>query len=80
MKKKLSKINSKVKIQFVKDRPGHDVRYALDSKKIEKRLNWKAKVNIEVGLSKTIDWYIINQNYFKSISKKDYVNRIGLKV
>ncbi len=80
MKKKLSKINSKVKIQFVKDRPGHDVRYALDSKKIEKKLNWKAKVNIEVGLSKTIDWYIINQNYFKSISKKDYVNRIGLKV
>ena len=80
MKKKLSKINSKVKIQFVKDRPGHDVRYALDSKKIEKRLNWKAKVNTEVGLSKTIDWYIINQNYFKSISKKDYVNRIGLKV
>ena len=79
MKKKLSKIGNKVKIKFVKDRPGHDVRYALNSKKIQKRIKWKANTNINEGLSKTIDWYIINTNYFKLISKKDHVKRIGLK-
>ena len=80
MKKKLNKIDKKVKIKFVKDRPGHDVRYALNSKKIQKQLKWKAVVNINEGLSKTIDWYINNQKYFKSISKKEHINRIGLKL
>ena len=79
MKNKLSKIDKNVKIKFVKDRPGHDVRYALDSKKIYKQLKWKAVIKIKEGLSKTIDWYINNQKYFKSISKKEYLNRIGLK-
>ena len=80
MKKKLLKIGKKVKINFVKDRPGHDVRYALNSKKIQKQLKWKAKIKIIEGLSKTIDWYIANQKYLKSISKKEYINRIGLKI
>ena len=80
MKKKLSKIDKRVKIIFVKDRPGHDVRYALNSKKIQKKLKWKNVIKINEGLSKTIDWYINNQNYFKSISKKEYINRIGLKI
>jgi len=80
MKNKLSKIDKNVKIKFVKDRPGHDVRYALDSKKIYKQLKWKAVIKIKEGLSKTIDWYINNQNYFKSISKKEHINRIGLKI
>jgi dTDP-glucose 4,6-dehydratase len=79
MKNKLYKINSKVKIKFVKDRPGHDLRYALSSKKIKNKLKWKASTKIEVGLTKTIDWYINNIKYFKSISKKDHTNRIGLK-
>ena len=79
MKNKLYKINSKVKIKFVKDRPGHDLRYALSSKKIKNKLKWKASTKIEVGLTKTIDWYINNLKYFKSISKKDHTNRIGLK-
>jgi len=79
MKSKLSKIDKNVKIKFVKDRPGHDVRYALNSKKIQKQLKWKAVVEINEGLSKTIDWYIDNQKYFKSISKKEHAYRIGLK-
>ena len=79
MRNKLSKIDKNVKIRFVKDRPGHDVRYALNSKKIIKQLKWKAVVKINEGLSKTIDWYIANQKYFKSISKKEYLNRIGLR-
>ena len=78
MKKKLSKIDKKVKIKFVKDRPGHDIRYALNSKKIQKNLKWKATINIEEGLFKTINWYINNLEYFKSISKKEYINRAGL--
>jgi len=79
MKSKLSKIN-KIKIDFVKDRPGHDIRYALNSKKIQNKLKWRAVTDIEGGLAKTIDWYVDNLDYFKSISKKDHVERIGLKV
>jgi dTDP-glucose 4,6-dehydratase len=80
MKGKLPKINNKVKIKFVKDRPGHDVRYALNSNKIQKQLKWESSTNINEGLSKTIDWYINNQSYFKSISKKEHTSRIGLKI
>jgi dTDP-glucose 4,6-dehydratase len=80
MKSKLSKIDKNVKIKFVKDRPGHDVRYALNSKKIQKHLRWKAFIKINEGLSKTIDWYINNEKYFRSLSKKEHMNRIGLKV
>ena len=71
------KIGSNIKIQFVKDRPGHDVRYALDSKKILKKLGWKAKINFKNGLEKTFLWYLQNDNYYKSISKNDIVKRIG---
>ena len=80
MNNKLSKVNNKVKIQFVKDRPGHDVRYALNSNKIRNKLGWKPVVNIEEGLLKTINWYIINKKYFESISKKDHAKRIGLNI
>ena len=80
MKNKLSRIGNKVKIKFVKDRPGHDVRYALNSKKIQKKLKWKPVTKIKDGLLKTINWYINNLKYFKSISKKEHVKRIGLKI
>tara|TARA_B110000971_G_scaffold221014_1_gene266478 strand:- start:2634 stop:3665 length:1032 start_codon:yes stop_codon:yes gene_type:complete len=79
MKTKLGKINNKIKIKFVKDRPGHDVRYALNSNKIKKELNWKPVINIKVGLSKTVDWYLNNLSYFSSISKKEHEKRIGLR-
>ena len=78
-KNKTLKINKKVKIQFVKDRPGHDFRYALNNKKILNELGWKSKIPFHSGLSKTLDWYLNNKNFFKSVSKKLYINRLGLK-
>ena len=45
-------------ITFVKDRPGHDLRYAIDATKIETELGWKADENFETGIKKTIEWYI----------------------
>ena len=80
MKKNLNKIDKKVKINFVKDRPGHDIRYALDSKKIQKKLKWKPVIKINDGLSETISWYINNIKYFKSISNKEHMKRVGLKI
>jgi dTDP-glucose 4,6-dehydratase len=75
--KKKMKIGSNVKIKFVKDRPGHDVRYALNSKKIMTELKWKNKVDFKKGLEKTFLWYLENNNYYKSLSKNDIENRIG---
>ena len=70
-------IGSNIKIQFVKDRPGHDIRYAIDSKKILRKLKWKTKVSFEKGLEKTFLWYLNNNDYYKSISKSDINKRIG---
>ena len=78
-KNKTLKINKKVKIKFVKDRPGHDFRYALNNKKILNELGWKSKIPFHSGLSKTLDWYLNNKIFFKSVSKKLYINRLGLK-
>ena len=76
-----SKINlgNKVKINFVKDRPGHDIRYALNSTKLIRELRWKPKTTFENGLIKTFDWYLNNLQYFSSLNKKDIVKRLGLK-
>ena len=71
--------NSKVKIKFVKDRPGHDLRYALNSNKIKKKLKWKPNTNFKNGLQQTLDWYKNNKNYYKHLSKKDIVRRLGAK-
>jgi len=78
-KKKSLKLGKNVKIKFVKDRPGHDLRYALNNKKILNRLGWKSKIPLNIGLSQTFDWYINNKTFFNSVSKKLYINRIGLK-
>ena len=78
-KNNFSKIKNKSKIIFVKDRPGHDLKYAINSNKIRKEFKWKPVNNIYEGLKKTIKWYIDNPKYFKNLNKKDYVNRLGLK-
>jgi len=57
-----SKTSYKKQITFVKDRPGHDLRYAIDASKIEKELGWKADENFESGIKKTIDWYLKKYN------------------
>tara|TARA_X000001036_G_scaffold362419_1_gene345998 strand:- start:1473 stop:2477 length:1005 start_codon:yes stop_codon:yes gene_type:complete len=69
------KIGKKVKIIFVKDRPGHDFRYALNSRKIKKTLKWKPKINLNQGITKTVDWYIKNQKYFEKINEKNFSHR-----
>jgi dTDP-glucose 4,6-dehydratase len=65
------------KIIFVKDRPGHDKRYAISSNKIFKELNWKKKIDLNTGLLKTFDWYFKNMNYYKKIRRKDIMLRLG---
>ena len=71
------KIGSKVKIHYIKDRPGHDFRYALDSNKIKKKLNWKPKIKVLPGLEKTFLWYLNNNSYFDKLKKKDITKRLG---
>ena len=75
--KKKIVVGKNVKIKFVKDRPGHDFRYALDSKKIKKKLNWKSAVNIKKGLKNTFNWYFKNMKYYTSLKKKDITRRLG---
>ena len=72
------KIGKNVKIKFVKDRPGHDKRYALDNRKINKELKWLPKTNLKNGLIKTFNWYLKNKGYFSSFNKKDLNKRFGL--
>ena len=79
-KKQNIDVGEKSKIIFVKDRPGHDFRYALNSRKIFKEFRWKSKINFEEGLKKTILWYLENEYFLKGISKKMYEKRIGLKI
>ena len=66
------KIGNKTKIKFVKDRPGHDFRYALNNKKIFNHLKWKPKIKFETGLENTIIWYLQNKKFLKNILKKNY--------
>ena len=75
--KKIIELGKKVKISFVKDRPGHDVRYALNSNKIKKKLKWRPKTNFKKGIELTLKWYKNNKSYYKSLSKKDIVKRLG---
>ncbi len=78
IKNKKIMIGNNVKIKFVKDRPGHDFRYALNSNKIRKKLKWKPKKNFRAGLEETIDWYIKNFKFFNYFSKKKFFRRLGL--
>ncbi|QHC83422.1 dTDP-glucose 4,6-dehydratase [Empedobacter brevis] len=61
-------------ITFVKDRPGHDLRYAIDATKIHEELGWKPSVTFEEGLSKTIDWFLENQEWLDHVTSGDYQN------
>jgi dTDP-glucose 4,6-dehydratase len=75
--KTTTKIGKKVKILFVKDRPGHDVRYALNSNKIKNKLGWFPRTNFKQGIKLTFQWYKNNKTYYKSLSKKDIIKRLG---
>ena len=73
-------IGKNVKIKFVKDRPGHDLRYALNCKKINKMLKWYPLKEFKSGLSETFDWYLKNYIFFNNFSKKKFFKRLGLKL
>ncbi len=75
--KKYVSLGNKVKIKFVKDRPGHDFRYALNNNKIKKELKWKSKIKIEKGLEETFKWYLKNKQFFKTIKKNQITKRLG---
>jgi len=69
-----TKGSSETLISYVKDRPGHDLRYAIDATKIQKELGWNPSVTFEEGLSKTIDWYLENTEWLDHITSGDYKN------
>jgi dTDP-glucose 4,6-dehydratase len=59
-------------ITYVKDRAGHDLRYAIDASKLERELGWKPSLQFEEGLTKTVDWYLANENWLKNITSGEY--------
>jgi dTDP-glucose 4,6-dehydratase len=59
-------------ITFVKDRPGHDFRYAIDSSKLQNKLGWTPKETFEMGIRKTIDWYLDNKTWWQDIQNNTY--------
>ena len=67
-------------ITFVKDRPGHDVRYAIDASKIERELGWKPEETFETGLRKTVAWYLNNREWWQRVLNGEYqLGRLGEK-
>jgi len=67
-----AKGESEALITYVKDRPGHDRRYAIDATKINKELGWKPSVTFEQGLSETVDWYLQNGEWLKHVTSGEY--------
>ena len=59
-------------ITFVKDRAGHDLRYAIDSSKLQKELNWTPSLQFEEGLEKTVSWYLDNDKWLENIVSGTY--------
>lgn len=75
MDKKLGKPagESEKLITFVKDRAGHDLRYAIDSSKLQKELGWKPSVKFDEGFEKTVDWYLNNTDWLENVTSGDYL-------
>ena len=70
-------IGKNTRIKFVKDRPGHDIRYALNSSKLKNELRWSPRISLSNGLKKTFEWYRENNDYYKSIPLNDIRKRLG---
>ncbi|MCP4550782.1 MAG: dTDP-glucose 4,6-dehydratase [Bacteroidetes bacterium] len=75
MDKKLNREegSSEQLITFVKDRAGHDMRYAIDSSKLQNELNWKPSLQFEEGIEKTINWYLENEDWLNNVTSGDYL-------
>jgi dTDP-glucose 4,6-dehydratase len=65
-----------IQITYVKDRPGHDRRYAIDATKLKKELSWKPQETFETGIRKTVEWYLNNQDWVKHVMSGEYKNWI----
>ena len=59
-------------ITFVKDRAGHDLRYAIDASKLKIELGWEPSLQFEKGIEKTIDWYLENEEWLNNVTSGDY--------
>src|SRR5690606_20356607 len=79
MDQKLNRVvgTSEKLISYVKDRPGHDLRYAIDAGKINRELGWEPSVTFEQGLAKTIDWYMENQEWLEHVTSGAYQEYYG---
>lgn len=66
--------SSRQLIRFVKDRPGHDLRYAIDASKIKNDFGWKPSLALEEGLSATIDWYLQNEDWLRNVTSGAYMD------
>lgn len=64
-------------ISFVKDRPGHDLRYAIDARKVERELGWRPRERFETGLRKTVEWYLYNQHWWERLRDGTSLVRLG---
>ncbi len=64
-------------ITYVKDRPGHDRRYAIDARKIERELGWKPQETFETGIRKTVQWYLTNQDWVEGVTSGSYRQWVG---
>lgn len=75
MDKKLGRTpgESEKLISYVKDRAGHDMRYAIDSSKLQNSLGWKPSLEFEEGLEKTVDWYLVNTEWLENVTSGDYL-------
>ncbi len=66
-------------IEFVQDRPGHDLRYAIDAKTLRAELGWSPSRNFPAGLTETVDWYLGHENWLRAVSSRLYAGeRLGL--
>ena len=74
MDSKLNRVEgeSSTLITYVKDRPGHDLRYAIDASKINSELGWKPSVTFEEGLEQTIDWFLANEAWLQNVTSGEY--------
>ena len=69
------KVNYKDHITYVRDRPGHDIKYSVDTSFIEKKLKWKPKTSFKFGLRKTIRWYLDNKRWIENLNKKKFIHK-----
>ena len=79
LKPKSDHTKYETQITSVKDRPGHDRRYAIDATKLEKELGWKPKETFETGIRKTVEWYLANQNWVNHVVSGKYKNWVEMQ-